>query len=77
MENQPQTAEERERREAARKLLKSLETTPLDEALQLTCAMLAYMLWSSKIEPGNERWTAFFRAFQTNVRDQVFSKGKS
>jgi len=74
MENQI-TAEQQERQEAARKLIKILETSPLDEALQLTCALLAYMLWTSKIEPGGERWEAFFPAFMLHVADQVTALG--
>jgi len=69
--NQTITAEQQERREAARKLLKVLEESPLEEALQLTCALLAYLLWTMKVEPGSDRWEQFFPAFTQHVEDQV------
>jgi hypothetical protein len=71
VENQQITAEEQERREAATKLLKILETSPFDEALMLTSAMLAHLLRNSRVEPFGEQWRQFFPAFILHVADMV------
>jgi len=74
MENQQITAEEQQRQErhaAAIKLLKVLETSPLDEALHFTVTLLAYMMLRCRMEPDGCDWNYFFRVLDLIGEDKM------
>ena len=69
MENQPTTEQtETERHEVLNKLL---ETMPVDEAVQLSCKILACLIVSHGIEPESERGDRFFDALRAHLAARV------